>query len=418
MNLLLQNVHHKDLAGEKDILIVDGTIHEISKRIEPKSEYEIINLKGKLVTYGWFDLHSDFADPGFEYREDILSGGRLASSSGFTDVCVLPYLSPVTDTKSSIQYVKRKAAEVVPSLHVVANLSKGGKAEDLSEMYDLWESGAAYFMDTVPISNAELLLKALEYTQRFDGVVASIPLEESLARFGLVHEGAVSTSLGLRGIPHIAETAAIKRDLEVLSYGGGKLHFAGISYAESVKLISDAKDRGMNVTCDVSIHNLMFADDEMLPFDTSYKTRPVLREQEDKKALIDGVKSGTIDAIASYHIPRSTEEKDLEFDLADFGIISLQTMFPNLLRLSESIGMDSIEEKISNGPRAILGLPQIAIEKGAEAKLSVFDTEEIWMYDSKSNLSKSKNSPFFNQELKGRCLGVVNGNKTNLLTDV
>lgn len=414
MSLLLQNVHHKDLSGEKDIRIVDGFIEKIAQGIKPAQNEQVINLEGKLVTYGWFDLNADFADPGFEYREDTISGGRLAAQSGFTDICILPYTIPSVDSKGSIEYLKRKSSAVVPTFHAVANLSKGGKGEDLSEMYDLWETGAAYFMDTAPIANAELLLKALEYTQRFNGVVASIPVEQSLARFGLVHEGAVSTSLGLRGIPDVAETAAIKRDLEILSYGGGRLHFAGISCAESVDIIAEAKKHGLQVSCDVAIHNLIFVDEEMPAFDTSFKTQPVLREASDRAALREGLRSGTIDAIASYHQPRSTEEKDLEFDLADFGAISLQTLFSDVLKLSEDLSFDLLEEKLSNGPRRILGMDPVAIKEGKIAKLSVFDKEASWVFDSNSNLSKSMNSPYYNQELKGKCLGIVNGSKTNL----
>jgi len=418
MILLLRNVIHPDLPEEMDILIVDGQVDAIGKDISYGHEVREVNLNGKFVTDGWLDLHSDFSDPGFEYREDIWSGSQLAAASGYTDICVLPYTNPVLDGKGAIKYFQQKNEATIASIHPVANVSKKGEGKDLAEMFDLWESGASYFMDIAPIENAELLLKALQYAQRFGGVVATRPLDPGLAKYGHVHEGFVSTSLGLKGVPRIAEVIALKRDLEVLKYAGGRLHVSGVSAAESVELLKEAKNEGLQVTADVAIHSLMFTDAEIRPFDTAFKTDPVIREETDRQALLSGLASDVIDAISSYHLPRSSEEKNLEFDLADFGITSLQTVFPSILKLSEQVDLKKLIHKLTDGPRSVLGYKPSKLEVGEVARLAIFDKEETWTFNTSNNLSKSTNSPFWEMELKGKCLGVINGDKTNLMIDV
>ncbi len=413
MSYLLKNVLLPSFSQTLEILISEGKIVSIKESVDAPNA-TVLDLSGKLLTPGWFDLASDFGDPGYESREDVYSGCAAAVAGGFTDVCVLPYTSPALDTKGTIAYLLRKSAMNVADVHVVANVSRGGEGTDLSELMDLSQAGARYFSDVAPIGNAMLLLKALQYTRRFGGVVADRPCNLEVARFGQMHEGEVSTSLGLRGVPKLAEILAVQRDIEILNYTGGRLHLTGISCSESVALIRRAKDQGLGITCDVPLLNLVYTDVEMAPFDTSFKAMPPFRSEEDRKELLKGLQDGTIDAIASHHQPRTPEEKDLEFDLADFGIITLQTAFPMLKRLEAEVDLSLLIEKFSNGPRTVVDLPIVEFEEGQVAKFSIFDTDKLWKFDTLMNQSKSTNSPHFDHGLEGLCLGVINGERVHL----
>ncbi|MEM9326700.1 MAG: dihydroorotase [Bacteroidota bacterium] len=414
-NILLQNVSRlSDRAQSFDVRIVDGLIKEIGSQLDHGTS-TVVPLTGKLITEGWCELFTDFSDPGFEYREDLTSGALAAAAGGFTDVCVLPNTSPVVDSKADIQYIKSKEAIVPVSLHAVGALSVEAKGERIAELYDMWHAGAVYFSDgTTPAWNAELLLKALQYTQRFDGMVVTRPLDKELSQFGQMHEGPVSTSLGLKGIPSVAETVTLRRDLELLRYGGGRMHVTGLSTAESVQLVREAKEEGLRITCDVPLYNLLFADQDAPPFDTSYKVLPPLRQDRDREALLGGLKGGVIDAISAHHFPRDVEEKDLEYDLAEFGATALQTVYSALQQLSGVVDLELLMDKVGNAPRRILGIEPAVIEQGASAKIAVLDEQAVWTYDEQTNLSKSRNSPLFGKELTGRVAGIVNGSNVYL----
>lgn len=413
--ILLKNasISFQQAQETVDILIHEGKIEEVKPTVI-SNEATTIDLTGKLVTSGWFDLMADWCDPGHEEREDMTSGANSATAGGYTGVCLIPNNDPVIDTKSSVEYLLNKNRDSLCNVHPIGALSKACKGENLAELFDLWSAGVSYFSDgTAPTWNAELLLKSLQYTQRFKAMVSVRPRDIQLSANGQMHEGVVSTSLGLPGMPSLSEVIAIKRDLEIQKYAGGRLHFSGISSAESVVLIKEAKEAGQNVTCDTPIFNLVFSDEVMPPFETNYKLDPPLRSEQDRLALISGLKEDTIDAITSNHLPRTEEEKSLEFDLADFGAISLQSVFPSFLKIAHEIELETLIKKVTDGPRKILGFDVLKIEENAPANLAVFDDSKVWTFNRASSLSKSENSPFWDQQLVGACIGVVNNGRVH-----
>ena len=406
-NVIVQDTHSSHHGQEVDIRIEKGIIQSIVESITKIDA-------PKMITPGLMDLSSHFNDPGTEYREDLITGLKTACEGGFTDVCILPNTLPAADNRSTIEYILTKGNKQVTSVHPLGALSKKLKGESLAEILDLKESGAVAFTDgIVPVMNAELLLKALQYVQKFNGLVISRPRDLSLSRAGQMHEGMVSTGLGLVGMSSLSEKVIIERDLSILAYTGGRLHIHGISTFESVALIAKAKKSGLAVTCDVILHQLCYSDDHLIYFDTYYKVDPPLRTSKDIQALKLGLANGTIDAIAIDHLPQDVEGKNLEFDLAAFGMIGLQTTFSSLLTLvSKELSLDTLLEKLSKGPRQVLNLPTIKIEEGESAKLTLLDAHLKWHYNEESNVSKSNNSPLFGHELTGKAVGVINGEKS------
>lgn len=409
MSILLRNAFVIDLnstrnAKTEDVFIEDGII-SLKPKSKPNRE---LDLNGKWLTPGWFDLNANFNDPGNEHKEDLLSGSTLASNSGFTDVNVSPNTLPPIESKSDVDYLMQRSLSKV-DLHVTAALSEKMLGENLNEILDLHSAGARSFSDgDDSIWNSELLIKALEYTSKIDVPVFQNARDKHLTVNTHMHEAAMSTYLGLRGEPSLSEELMIMRDIEILKYSGGRIHFTKISTAKSVSLIREAKRNKLKVTCDVCIHQLLFTDECVRDFDTSYKVRPPYRSEKDRKALVKGVNDGIIDAISSNHRPHDQESKQLEFDLADFGNTSLQTFFPSLLKLSSEIPFDVLIDRITNGPRAVLGFSNIYIEEGQPAKLTILDPNAKWKLDRSTNLSKSMNSPFWNQELLGEVFGTIN----------
>lgn len=409
MSLLLKNARIMDRSSKVnlkkvDLLIENGIVQSFSGG---KADLEI-DVSGKIITAGWFDLNANFNDPGKELKEDIFSGSNSASFGGFTDVNLSPDTQPAIDSKSDVSYLLKRAQKMV-DLHVTAALSEGIKGENLTEIFDLRNAGALSFSDGDScIWNAELLLKALQYTSSIGVPVIQNARDQNLSSNTHMHEGVFSTQLGMRGEPSLSEELIIKRDIDILKYSGGRMHFTSLSTAGAVSLIRKAKEEKLNVTCDVSIHHLLFTDDSIADFDTTFKVRPPYRLESDRKALLEGVKDGVVDAICSYHRPQDQEGKQLEFDLAEFGDISLQTFYPSLLSISDVVPFEILIERITNGPRSVLGLPEQRIEVGEPAKLTVIDPEQEWVLDSSNNLSKSQNSPFWNRKVKGKVFATVN----------
>ena len=411
MKILLKNskvldknspFHQQDV----DVLIEDGEIKEIAKKISKQADKVFDNC---LLLPGLCDLNAHFTEPGTEHRETLFSGTRSAAFSGFTDVCVLPNTEPVIESKSDVGFIKNGSANGV-RLHPIGAISEGCKGENLTEILDLENAGAVAFSDGLnPIYNTELLLKALQYVQKFDGLIINHPKDIHLSQFAQMHEGKVSTILGMNGEPSISEVISIKRDLDILSYAGGRLHFSQISTAEGVELIRKAKKDGLEVTCDVAIHQLLFTDANLTDYDTNYKVDPPFRSEKDRKALIKGVQTGVVDAIVSAHNPQDPESKDLEFDLSSAGICSLPTFISNLLQLSSSIDLEILIDKVSNSPRSILKLDNVVIDQGNKAQMAIVSTDADWVFNSSVNPSRSINSPQYNQTLKGKCLAVING---------
>lgn len=372
-----------------------------------------IASKDLHVSIGWFDLRANFNDPGYEQKEDLISGRAVAAAGGFTEVVLLPNTLPALQTKNDIRYINERNPDELVQLHAMGAVTKDCKGEELTEMIDMHMAGAVGFTDGErPIWNTDILLKSLQYLQKFDGILMDKPEDKYLSVFGCMNEGATSTMMGLKGIPKLAEEIIVKRDIELLDYAGGKLHFSNISTAGAVKLIKKARKKGYHITCDASISHLLFSDDVLMEYDTNYKVDPPLREEKDIKALIKGVKEGTVDAINSAHSPQDEESKKLEFDLAENGMSTMQVMFPMMVQLSSEVELPLIIDKLTVGPRKILNRVIPQIKEGVSANLTLFDPKEKWKYDATNNLSKSKNSPYYNKELTGKIIGVINNNRT------
>lgn len=392
-----------------NIFIQDGIIKNISDEL---IEAEIIlEVPGLKASPGWFDMRAFFADPGYESKEDLYSGSDAAAAGGFTEVALLPNTFPVIQSKNEIKYIKARNNTNLVQLYPMGAVTIHTKGEELTEMIDMHYAGAIAFTDgEKPIWHTDVLLKTLQYLQQFDGLLINKAEDKFLTMFGNMHEGLNSTLLGLKGMPGLAEEIMIMRDLRILEYTGGKIHFSNISSSGSVTLIREAKNKGLKVTCDIAAHQLVFDDSALMSFDTNFKVNPPFREQSDIEALIEGLKDDTIDVIVSGHTPHDAESKNLEFDLAEFGIIALQTVFPILNKIENKITFSKILEKITKNPREILKINQPIIKEGAKANITFFDNESLWKFNDQSNKSKAINSPFFNQELKGRAVAVINNN--------
>ncbi|MDH5398592.1 MAG: dihydroorotase [Cyclobacteriaceae bacterium] len=396
---------------EVNVSIEDGVITSIGTE-QSKGQGTVIDGRGKWLTIGWFDMWAHLCDPGLEHKENLDSGRSAAVAGGFTGVAVLPNTQPVTESKSALSYITKGNEDHVVALYPLAAVTKETAGHEIAEMLDLEAHGAVAFTDGLkPVTHTDVIVKSLQYLQKVNGLFIQRPEDTDLTLYGNVHEGPVSTSLGLKGMPALAEELIIQRDLELLKYAGGKMHFANISSAGSVNLIRKAKGAGLNVTCDVTSFQLLFNDVEVLPFDTNYKVNPPFRSTDDVEALYDGIKDGTIDAIVSAHNPQDEECKKLEFDLADFGVISLQTVGANLASMSALVPLEVLLKKVTTTPREILGLEVPAIETGSLAELTLFDPREEWLFNSHSNYSKSENSPFFGQRLTGKASAVIRGKK-------
>ncbi|MFK7953229.1 MAG: dihydroorotase [Ekhidna sp.] len=411
MRLLLKNARFIDGSSSSkvdfnDVLVRDGIIESLHGG---DGDIEI-DLNGKILTPGWFDLNANFNDPGQEDKEDVFTGSNVASFGGFTDVNLSPSTVPIIESKSHVSYLLKKAIDSV-DIHVTAALSEGTSGENITEILDLHSAGALSFSEgDKTIWNTELMIRALQYTSNISVPIIQCANDRDLSFNTHMHEGFKSTELGLRGEPSLSEELIIKRDLDLLKYSGGKLHFSAISSAKSVDLIRKAKMENLDVTCDVSIHHLLFTDSNVSDFNTIFKVKPPYRLDSDRKALIAGVKEGVVDAICSLHRPQDQESKQLEFDLAEFGNISLQTFYPSLLSIAKEIPFEILLDKVTNGPRKILGLEELKLEVGKPAKMTILDPEAEWTLNSTTNLSKSENSPFWNKRLKGKVFGTVNLN--------
>lgn len=389
-----------------DILVEDGLIKEISPQIKTKKVDQEISFENLHVSQGWFDSSVNFGEPGFEDRETIENGLNTAAKSGFTAVAVNPGNDPVTDNKGTVSFLKNKAAGHPVALYPIGALTRGSNGIDMAELYDMQQAGAIAFGDyKKAVSNPNMLKIALQYTQNFDGLVLSFPQENKIAGSGQVNENENSTLIGLKGIPALAEELHIIRDLYILEYTGGKLHIPTISTAKAVELIRDAKERGLDVTCGVAIHNLYFTDDMLKDFNTNAKVLPPLRTKSDVKALLSGLRDGTIDMVTSDHSPMDVEHKKVEFDNALYGTIGLESAFGALLQL---VTLKTAVKMLTTG-KTRFNIPENFIEEGAPANFTFFDPEASFTFEEKHIFSSSKNSLFLGHELKGKVYGVLAG---------
>ncbi len=394
--------HHGKIV---DIRLADGAIAAIGD-LEPSENDQVVAQDGLCISPGWIDLHVDFADPGEEEREDIESGVAAAIAGGFTGAVLMPSTNPVVDSKSQVEYVRKKAEHLPFYLYPAGALSRQLSGDELAEMYDMQRAGARCFTDDVKSNlKADFITLALEYVQQFDAPVFIMSQEPSMVKGGQMHEGEVSTKLGLKGMPSAAEVMQVERDIQLLRYAGGHLHFMGISTAGAVEAIARAKDEGLQVTADVNIANLVLNDERLVDYDADYKYYPPLRTEQDRLALIDGLRKGIIDAVSSDHRPQFEETKKCEFSLASFGSIGLESCFG----LLGKTGL-SVEERVdvlSKMPRIILNLPELVVDEGQSAQFTLFLPDEAWIFNKAHIQSKSKNTPFIGETLIGKAYGVI-----------
>ncbi len=416
MNILLQQptiiapntVYH---LKQYDILLQNGIIKAIDHLINAPDAH-IIKAHNCYLSIGWLDVGTQVGEPGLEHREDLQSVSNAAMAGGFTAIANFPNTQPAIHSRTEVNYLKRFAEHRVLDIFPVGAISKNCAGEEMAELYDMHDAGAVAFSDGKHSMMHNLLMtKALQYVNAFNGLIINYPNQTNLAPNGQIHEGRISTQLGLSGIPRIAEEMAIMRDLTLLEYTNSKLHFQNISTAKSVDLIRAAKAKGLNVSASVAIMNLVLTDESLLDFDTNYKVLPPLRELSDVEALKHGLKEGVIDFITTHHTPLEVEAKAVEFPYASFGAIGLETAYAlsNMyLGGVTDIAQEQLVQWWAYHPRKRLGLDIPKISVGSPANLTLFDPQATWVYRGENIQSKSKNSPFLNQTLRGKVLAIFN----------
>ncbi len=401
----LRFVNSEDMEEPKDYVFQNGSLAPLESGKDASYDREV-DASGWLISPGWTDLRCGLGEPGLEYKESIHSLSESLAASGFARAVIMPNTEPVIQAKSEVDYILNKASKYTPELIIQGAVTRNTEGEDLTEILDMHhQSGVRIFGDgTKPLANGDRYMKILQYLQKFDGVLFDHAYDPLLAIFGQMHEGDISTSLGMKGIPNLAEDVAIQRNLEILRYTGGRVHFQTVSTSKGVDLIRQAKAEGLHVTADVSIYQLLFTDENLLDFEPEYKVKPPFRGDTDRIALIEGLKDGTIDALVSNHQPQDFDSKFMEFDLAAFGMAGLQTFLPAMVELEEELGWQLLITKITKGPENILS-------SSSSGTWTVFDPEASWDYNEASNKSLSANSPWFGKNLKGQVKYVVQKGK-------
>ena len=419
MVLLIQQAYIIDPSSpfhetRQDILIESGIIKDIQPRIEAKAD-QVIAGQDLHLSPGWVDIFAQFADPGYEYKETLETGAAAAAAGGYTDVLVVPNTKPVVDNKSQAEYIKQKSKSLPVNVYPIGAITKGAEGKDLAEMYDMRTSGAIAFSDGLhPIQSAGLLVKALQYVKAFDGVIIQIPDDKSVGANGLMHEGVVSTQLGLPGKPMMAEELLVARDIKLARYADSKLHFTGVTSPRSLEYIRRAKEAGLAVTCSVTPYHLFFTDADLQQYDTNLKVYPPLRTAHEVNALKKAVLDGTIDCIATHHMPHEYDSKVLEFEYAKYGMTGLETAYAVLRTAMPDVPESRWVELLSIHPRNIFGLDKVSVQKGAKACITLYEPAGTTTMEEKRFRSKSKNSAFIGKTLTGAVRGIVNGEHVHL----
>lgn len=396
-----------------DILIEKGVITQIKKSITPEKGIKTIEGDNLHVSAGWLDMQVNFCDPGNEHKETLEKGLKAAAKGGFTGVAVMSGTNPPLHNKAQIDYVVNKAKSNAVDVYPVGTLSYNQEGKDLSEMYDMQLSGAVAFSDyKKPIKDAGLILRALQYSNNINSFIITHCDDKTISHGGLMNEGVTSTRLGLKGMPALAEEIMLQRNIQILEYTGGKMHIPTISTKGSVDLIKKAKAKKLNITCGVAAYNLLLDETEVEGFDTNFKVNPPLRTKEDVEALKKAVADGIIDVIVSDHNPQDIESKDLEFDLADNGMIGLESCFGVAnAALSSKTSLESLVDTLTKNPRSILGLKEVVVKEGEEANLTIFNPGKKFVFEKSHIVSSNKNSGFIGKELKGEVIAVINKDK-------
>ena len=408
-NLVLKNgtiidPHHKKTI-HGDVWIKDGTIAGVGGFKAPKSS-ETVDCSGKVITHGFCDLHVHFREPGREDKETLQTGSLAAMAGGFTRVCVMPNTNPPLDSPESINFIREKAENCPIHIHPIGAVTKSQDGNDLTEMGLMHQEGAVAFSDDgLPIQDGAMMRIALEYATLVDVPIINHAEDVCLRAEGVMHEGRISTHLGLPGNPDLAESAMVHRDLELAEFTGARLHVPHVSSAKAVHHIREMKQKNKNVTAEVTPHHLFFNDDALTSFNTHLKVAPPIRTEEDRRALIQAVKEGTIDCIATDHAPHTIEDKETTFDLASFGMIGLESCFGavhKVLMDQEGLQLEDVIALLTAKPRAIMGFDPDLFTLGRAAEINVIDADKEWTFEREHVCSRSINSPFYGEPLKGK----------------
>ena len=406
-NAKLIETDHKLHLKKVDVLVTSGVIQAIGANLQ-SADAAVIEGKELVVTNGWVDMRCHLTDPGNEHKDTLQNLMDTAASGGFTKLVTLPNSEPAIADKSGVKYLQQASQYHLVDLKPTGVLSSTER-ENLAELYDMYGAGAIAFTNgDASVSNG-LLKKALLYTKPFGARIITHPSDKSLEQHGLVNESANTLHTGLKTSSSLAEYLNVQEQIEVAKYCDAALHFSAISAAESVDLIRRAKKEGLKITCDVAIANLCFTDEEVLSFEENFKLYPPLRTEKDRQALIAGVNDGTIDAICSNHCPQNIENKEVEFDYADFGALSLQMVYAWYTKyLQKDLALSKFVEKLTTGPNTCLQEKASTLEVGQEANITVLDQATNWVFDASTNHSVSKNTHEWNKELNGKVVAVFN----------
>jgi dihydroorotase len=404
------------LNGKRvDILIEKGKISDIRKGIKDEKAKSI---KGKnlCASVGWMDIGTHLGEPGYEHRETFESLANAALSGGYTDLATMPQSLPAIQSKAQIKNLISAGKSNGIDIHPLGALSNDLKGENITEFVDMHHGGAVGFTDGLKtVEKGGLLLRALQYVKSFDGVILHHPNDKSLSNEDLIHEGAVSTSMGMKGSPSLAEELTVYRDVQLNSYAESKLCIHLVSTSEAVTIIKSQKKKDPKITAGVSYLNLIKIDEDLATFDTNLKVKPLLRTAKDKRSLQKGLADDTLDYISSNHMPLETEKKHLEFPYATHGAIGLETAFAALNSFTtKNLELATLIDKLTTGPRNVLNIDTPTIEVGEMAKLTIFDPSATWTYEQSDVMSTSRNSPFIGYTFTGKVIATINKDKVYL----
>ena len=417
--LLIKNGRIVDPANQRDekgdVLVADGKIAEIGKAIRTQAD-EVMDAAGKVVVPGFVDMHVHLREPGREDKESIASGTRAAAAGGFTSVCPMPNTDPVCDTAQGLQFLRSRAREnAVVNVFPIAAVTKGQKGENITEFGDLVYYGALAFSDDGhSIMNAEIMRRALEYTSMFNVPILDHCEDINLSEGGQMRSGHMAMKLGLKGIPRAANSCQVARDMDLAHYTGGRVHICHVSVREELDHIATAKAKGVKVTCEVTPHHLTLTDNCLETYDTNFKMSPPLGPEDDRQALLEGLRNGTIDCIATDHAPHTDVEKDRVMSEAPFGVIGLESAFPVLytdLVLKKEIELAALIEKMTVAPARILRIPKGTLGAGEDADITILELDTEFTLDAAKFFSRSRNCPFAGRKLRGRAWATVVGGR-------